>query len=259
MSSADSYAQPYKVRISRASAERRSRIILALDLEGESPSKLLGIGENLLDQTIEYLCAVKLGRQTVLNLGASRTRRLTRIVHSQGISCIIDDKIGDIGETNVAIADAYFRMGFDALTANPLTGWEGGLEPLFRTAHRTGNGIILLAHMSHPGASEGYGQKIIPKRVNKPHRQYEAFARKAVQWWADGVVVGATRPNIIREVKSIVRKKVPIYSPGVGTQGGQLEEAADAGTDYFIMGRSITRHNHPDKAAQKYAIESWPD
>ncbi len=246
----------YKDWISEASKERGTRIVLALDMDGENPKALLNQSETLLRHTQRNLCAVKLGRQTVLNLGVAGTKLLTDKVHDENIPCIIDDKINDIGETNVAIARAYFRIGFDAIISNPIAGWRDGLEPLFLAAHDAGHGVILLTYMSHPGAAEYYGQKVIAKHRRTPEPQYRLFAKNAVLWGADGMVVGATRPKVISEVKSIVRGKVPIYSPGIGTQGGQLVASSKAGTDYFIIGRSITQSSHPEKAAQDYARES---
>ncbi len=210
----------------------------------------------LIARTISSLCGVKLGRQTVLSQGRQRTQRLTRLAHSHDIPCLIDDKLNDIGETNEAIAQTYFQMGFDSITANPFVG-QSGLQPLFRSAHRNRKGVILLTYMSHPSAFEGYGQHVVSKGKKSAEFQYRVFARQAVKWGADGAVVGATYPTIIREVKSILHGKVPIYSPGVGTQGGRLEEAREAGTDYFIIGRSITRASKSDVVSANFARASF--
>jgi orotidine-5'-phosphate decarboxylase len=199
---------------------------------------------------------VKLGRQTILNMGTERTRRIVEQVHEQGIPCIVDDKLSDIGETNKAIAESYFRIGFDGLTASPLVGWRLGLQPLFRVAHDTKKGVIVLAYMSHPGASECFGRLVLLEKKEGAEPQYLAFAKRAVQWRADGVVVGATRPEIIESVKRVVKDKVPIYSPGVGAQGGSSASSASAGTDFFIVGRSITTSSHPKRKAAQYATES---
>ncbi len=243
--------EEYKEKISRASRENSSRVILAVDIDHGTPEAGLKQARNLLNKTTSYLCGVKIGRQTILNLGTSPTAQITKFAHSQGLPCIIDDKLNDIGPTNTAIADAYFRLGFDALTANPFTGWKGGMEPLFTTAHKKGRGILLLVYMSHPGASEGYGQTVATGRYRRP--QYVQFAEKAGKWKADGVIVGATRPNIVTRVRKILGETVPIYSPGVGVQGGSVKQALKAGTTYFIIGRSITASPEPEAAAAKFA------
>ncbi len=178
------------------------------------------------------------------------------MAREEAIPTIVDDKLNDIDETNRQIADAYFRLGLEGLTVNPFAGWRGGLESVFRLAHNLSKGVIVLVHMSHPGAAEGYGQRVVTRGGGKPQPQYKLFAKKAVAWKADGVVVGATRPTIVKEVRSILKNRVAIYSPGIGPQGGDLRKASRAGTDYFIIGRSITRASDPEKAASGYARKS---
>ena len=126
----------YREWISKSARERHTRIIFALDLDGAGPEKLHSKGKKLLESTLRSLCALKVGRQTVLNVGTERTRRLIELAHREDIPCIVDDKLSDIGPTNKAIAESYFRLGFDALTASPLPGWIDGLQPLFETSSR---------------------------------------------------------------------------------------------------------------------------
>ena len=63
--------------------------------------------------------------------------------------------------------------------------------------------------MSHKGASEGYGQTIIDPETGEKTLQYISFAKKALKWGADGVVVGATYPEKITEIKQLLGEKVP--------------------------------------------------
>ena len=55
----------------------------------------------------------------------------------------------------------------------------------------------------------------------------------------------------IAEVKRILGEKVPIYSPGVGTQGGAAETAVKAGANYLIVGREITQAIDPAQMASQ--------
>jgi orotidine-5'-phosphate decarboxylase len=200
---------------------------------------------------------VKFGRQTILCIGPERTTELLRKIHRSGLATIIDDKLNDIDETNAAITRAYSNLGFDAITVNPFTGWKGGLDTTFRLAHERGMGLLVLVYMSHPGASEGYGQKVLSNPGSKKTRlEFEIFAERAVEWKADGAVVGATRPNIVRRAKEILGTSVPIFSPGVGTQGGEIARSLKAGTDYFIIGRSITTAKNPRNVAEVFAKAS---
>jgi orotidine-5'-phosphate decarboxylase len=105
--------------------------------------------------------------------------------------------------------------------------------------------------MSHKGANEGYGQKIYSEETGAKTMQYISFAKKALKWDADGVVVGATYPEKIREIHEILRENVPIYSPGIGVQGGAAETALKAGARYLIVGRDITLAQKPRETVEK--------
>jgi len=246
----------FRKNILTASKNNFSRIILALDLQGSSQPQLLRTGKSLIENTASYICAIKLGRQTVLNLGMEKTRTLIATSHANELPCIIDDKLGDIDETNVAISQAYFELGFDGIIVNPIAGWKGGLEPVFKLAHNAGRGVIVLVYMSNPGATEAYGQLVLQNSHRKPRRQYEIFAERADLWGADGVVVGGNRPEIVKKVREKLHNGIDIYSPGIGTQGGKVLRASDAGSDFFIIGRSITRSRDPERAVQNFARQS---
>jgi orotidine-5'-phosphate decarboxylase len=161
---------------------------------------------------------------------------------------MMDCKINDIGSTNRAIAEYYYRAGFDAVTANPLVGWNEGLQPVFEVARQMGKGVILLVYMSHKGTEEGYGQTVLDSKTKKQVSQYHVFAEKALTWNADGAVVGATYPDKIREVHAILGNNVPIYSPGVGVQGGDIDLVMRAGARYLIVGRTVMLATDPVEA-----------
>ncbi len=246
----------FRENILSASKNNFSRIILALDLQGSSQSQLLRTGKKLVEKTAPYVCAIKLGRPTVLNLGMEKTRTLIATSHANELPCIIDDKLGDIDEVNLAISQAYFGLGFDGIIVNPIAGWKGGLEPVFKLAHDAGKGVIVLVYMSNPGATEAFGQLVLRNSHGKPRPQYEIFAEKADQWGADGAVVGGNRPDIVKKVREKLHNGIHIYSPGIGTQGGKVLRASNAGSDFFIIGRSITRSNDPERAVHNFARQS---
>ena len=243
----------FKEKIAKTAKEKNSRIVLALDFPPEKPYRaLLSKALQILDETQEYICAVKINRQLILPLGLfGETQKIISVAKDYGLPLIMDCKINDVGHTNQIIAEYYFEIGFDAVTANPFVGWEEGLKPVFEIAHKNGKGVILLVYMSHKGANEGYGQTVKDAETENLMPQYKIFARKAIKWNADGIVVGATYPEKIAEIKQIVQDKVPIYSPGIGLQGGKIEEAIKAGADYLIIGRSITLAKNPAETAKK--------
>ncbi|MCD6529777.1 orotidine 5'-phosphate decarboxylase [Candidatus Bathyarchaeota archaeon] len=242
----------FRERIKEASEEKKTNIVLALDVYGGSPSEILNRSLYLLRETQRFICAIKINLQVLLPLGLfDGVEELVKEAESYGLPSIMDLKLNDVGHTNLQASTYIFEAGFDALIANPFIGWEGGLKPVFEKARSMGRGVILLVYMSHPGAVEGYGQTVQDPEDGKTYPQYVVFAKKALRWHADGVVVGATRPEKISEVKDIVRDEIPIYSPGIGLQGGDPIEAVTSGASYLIVGRTITRSSRPVEEARK--------
>ena len=241
-----------------ASAKRAgSNIVLALDLTNEDRGVLLRNAFGVLDETHEYICAVKINRHLVLPLGLfDGVKKILDRARDFGLPTIMDCKINDIGNTNLVIAKSYFEAGFDAVIVNPFVGWEDGLQPVFELARELDRGVITLVYMSHKAAWEGYGQTVFDQSKEQNRLQYSVFADKAFSWGADGAVVGATYPDKIREVHGVLGDSVPIYSPGVGAQGGSIEAALKSGSHYLIVGRSVIRASKPDEAAKNIRDEA---
>jgi orotidine-5'-phosphate decarboxylase len=237
-----------------AAKSKDSRLILALDFPFEAAEnryKILTQAQKVLKAVHPYICAVKINHHLTLPLGIFEgVDQLVEQIRGQGMLAIMDAKINDIGNTNRVMAEYYFAAGFDAIIANPFVGWEEGLKPLFDVSKRLNRGVILLTYMSHRGASEGYGQTIIDPETGLQTPQYFSFAKKALKWGADGVVVGATFPQKIAEIRQILGQNVAIYSPGVGAQGGAAETAIKSGANYLIVGREITNSDDPAKATR---------
>jgi len=245
----------FRARMAETEKKKQSNIVLAFDFPFEKPENrknLFSKAEKLLEMVHPYLCAVKFNYHLVLPLGTfDGVQKLVKKAHDEGLMTIMDCKVNDIGATNQVIAEYYYAVGFDALIANPFIGWEEGLRPIFEVAGRLRHGVILLVYMSHKAAIEGYGQTIVDAETGGKMLQYVSFAKKALKYGADGAVVGATYPEKIREVHEILGEKVPIYSPGIGAQGGTAQAALIAGATYLIVGREITLAENPAEAAKK--------
>ena len=244
----------FKIKMQESAKSKNSRLVLALDFPFEAIANrenILAKAQKVLKAVHPYVCAVKINHHLTLPLGTfDGVQQLVEQIRGQGMLAIMDAKVNDIGNTNQIIAEYYFAAGFDAIIANPFVGWDEGLKPLFEVSKKLNRGVILLTYMSHKGASEGYGQTIIDPQTGEKTLQYISFAKKALMWGADGVVVGATVPEKIAEVKQILQDKVDIYSPGVGAQGGAAETAIKAGASYLIVGREITNSTDPATSAR---------
>ncbi|MBS7647121.1 MAG: orotidine 5'-phosphate decarboxylase [Candidatus Bathyarchaeia archaeon] len=251
----------FREKIRGTAQNKQTNVVLALDFpfeKLENRQTLYKRAEKIINTISPHVCAVKFNHHLVLPLGVfNGIQKLLERAHELELPTIMDCKANDIGDTNRVIAEYYFEAGFDALIANPFVGWEEGLKPIFEIAKNQGRGVILLVYMSHKGACEGYGQRVIDAESGLETTQYMVFARKALKWCADGVVVGATYPEKIKEVHAVLQGKIPIYSPGIGVQGGEIESTLRAGAFYLIVGRAITLAENPAEVAEKVKRLAW--
>jgi orotidine-5'-phosphate decarboxylase len=265
----------YKQKLSAASFVRKSRLIVGLDFVAditsmkENPSgekdRLEKQAREIIEATRDYAIAYKFNRQLVLPLGVfDRIPDIVDSIHEEGLTAIMDCKINDIGNTNAHIARYYFSAGFDALIVNPLIGWEGGLDTVFDIAQTEDKGIIILGFMSHPASDEGYGLDVVVEeedhsilRKQKHEPLYLQFARKARKWESDGMIVGATFPEKISEIRKVLGPDIPIISPGVGAQGADPKEAINAGASYIIVSRAIINADNPKSIAADIAEQTF--
>jgi orotidine-5'-phosphate decarboxylase len=176
----------------------------------------------------------------ILPLSASEILQINKLAHSFGLQSIADIKLNDIETTNAVAVDHLINMGFDAAIANPFIGRDA-LASLVQKTHKADAGIIALVYMSHPEAKEGFGLEIQGRGL------YKMFFERAATAGVDGIVVGATQNEILKEVAG----RLPVYSPGVGAQGGNAEQAIRNGADYVIIGRSIVEAKQPAKVARE--------
>ena len=230
----------------RVSSERhRSRVVLALDVTGPVAGRTAR-AEALLSELGGGLAAVKLNFQLLLPRGLEGVAGVARACSEMGLPLIADIKLNDIGPTNLDAVELLFGAGFDAVIANPFAGKADGLGPVIARARELDRGVLLLVYMSHAGAEEGYGLSL-----GGGEPLYAAFARRVVDWDADGAIVSARSLGIIREVRRTLGPQRLILSPGVGTQGGEASGAVRAGTDYAIVGRTIIEARSPGGALEE--------
>jgi len=242
----------FSAQIQEAAERNRSKIVLALDLEGPEPQQLMIQSEKMIRHVSKYICAVKINRQLVLSLGLrGGVESIVKLSHDFSLPTIMDAKLNDVGHTNEFMAKSYFDAGFDAIIASPLVGWENGLDTVFSQARSRGKAVILLVYMSNPGAEVFYSM-LGAHESGGPKPVFELLSQMAVDWKANGAIVGATKPKIISRVRQLVGPDLAIYSPGVGAQGGNPREALDAGSTYLIVGRAIYNAADPEKMAAEY-------
>ena len=229
-----------------------SPIILANDYDPKVPnieSKTLR-NIKLLN---EYLCGIKINFHLLLRLDKKQISKINKTAHDHGLQCIADIKLNDIGNTNLITAENLWNMGFDAVIVNPIMG-KKSLKNLVELSHKKNKGIISLCHMSAPEAKASYELEI--KNRLKKQQLYQLFLDWAITSNVDGIIVGATYPKIISYCKKSIHGKLSIFSPGVGTQGGNASKAKKLGSDYLIVGRTVLNSKNPVQTAKNLVVDT---
>ena len=137
---------------------------------------------------------------------------------------IADAKRGDIGNTSAMYARTFFgNMNFDAVTVAPYMG-EDSVTPFLTYEDKW---VILLALTSNKGA---YDFQFMEDAESK-ERLFEKVLKKSQGWGNDEnmmYVVGATKAEMLTDIRKIVPDHF-LLVPGVGAQGGSLQEVAKYG------------------------------
>ena len=140
--------------------------------------------------------------------------------HGKDVPVLLDAKRADIGNTTRQYAAALDRA--DAITVNPYLGRDS-LQPFL---DREEKGVFVLCRTSNPGGSD-----LQDLELASGEPLYERVAALADVWNGNdnvGLVVGATAPEELAEVREIV-PEIPFLVPGVGAQGGDAEAAVEHG------------------------------
>jgi orotidine-5'-phosphate decarboxylase len=178
-------------------------------------------------------------------LGAAGWVALQEVIdraHEAGLLVIADAKRGDIDVTATAYAQAFLGetpthfgpvagLGADALTVNPLLGADS-LTPFIEIARTHGRGLFVLARTSNHGAADVQGQMLgdggtVSDRLAAMIAELGAPSAGGTGLADVGAVVGATAPGLLESLRRRM-PRTPFLLPGVGAQGGRVEELAPA-------------------------------
>ncbi len=192
----------------------------------------------VIARTHPYVCAYKPNLAFYEARGSRGIASLERIMaylssHHRGIPVIGDAKRADIGSTSEAYARFLFdHLGFDAVTLSPWLGRDA-LDPFLG---RPDKGCIILCRTSNPGADD------LQTLVVDGMPLWQRVAMMVSTRWNDSgnclLVMGATRPDDLRTARTLVGD-MTFLVPGIGAQGGNLEEVLAAGLTADGMGLII--------------------
>ncbi len=183
--------------------------------------------KRIVDATSRFAVAYKPNTAFYESRGIEGWQSLERTAsyikeHYPDIFVIADAKRGDIGNTSKMYARAFFEgTNFDAVTVAPYMG-EDSVSPFLSYS---GKWVVLLALTSNKGADD------FQYHTDNGTKLFEKVLQRSQQWGdTDNMmyVVGATRAEMLKEIRKIIPDHF-LLIPGVGAQGGSLEEVVKYG------------------------------
>ena len=192
----------------------------------------------IIDATHDLVCAYKPNSAFYEAYGPEGIKQLKLTcdyLHKKHpeIVIIIDAKRGDIGNTNEGyVRYAFDYLGGDAITIHPYLGYEA-IKPFLA---RPEKGAIILCQTSNPGAGEFQNLEVGEQKL------YQIVAERVVKIWNGNgnclLVVSATYPKEVAEVRKIAGE-MTFLVPGIGAQGGDVEQTVKAGLNAKKAGMII--------------------
>ena len=178
--------------------------------------------KRIIDATSEYCVAYKPNLAFYESLGTKGWESLEKTIDyiPDNIFKIADAKRGDIGNTSRKYAETFFKyLSFDAVTVAPYMG-EDSVTPFLEYPNKW---VILLALTSNKGANDFQFLK------GSEGSFFESVISKSRNWGTPDnlmFVAGATRGLDLKKVRTLAEEHF-LLVPGVGAQGGSLEEVIE--------------------------------
>jgi orotidine-5'-phosphate decarboxylase len=216
---------------------RRKRSFLCVGLDPEiekipaflfkEKDPIFEFNRRIVDATYKYAVAYKPNVAFYECNGSSGWEALEKTAKyikdkRQGLFVIADAKRGDIGNTSKMYARTFLEnMPFDAVTVAPYMG-EDSVTPFLSIKNKW---VVLLALTSNKGADD------FQYHNEDGIKLFERVLTVSQKWGtSDNImyVVGATRAEMLKDIRKIVPDHF-LLVPGVGAQGGSLEEVSKYG------------------------------
>lgn len=188
------------------------------------PDAIFEFNKQIIDATQDLCVGYKINTAFYEVLGAKGWDIMERTVNyiPKEHFTIADAKRGDIGNTSTQYARAFFEtMAFDSVTVAPYMG-EDSVKPFLEFDNKW---AIVLGLTSNSGSKDFEQQKLGDEFL------YERVLKTVSSWGNTGnlmFVAGATKANILADIRKIIPDHF-LLVPGVGFQGGSLEEVSKYG------------------------------
>lgn len=192
------------------------------------PDPIFSFNKEIIDATAKYCVAYKPNLAFYESMGVKGLVSFEKTINYLNGVCpnhfiIADAKRGDIGNTSAMYARTFFEeYNIDSLTVAPYMG-EDSVKPFLEY---DGKWVILLALTSNKGSHD------FQLTADKDgERLFEKVLRVSQKWGTDEnmmYVVGATQGKMFEDIRRIVPNHF-LLVPGVGAQGGSLQEVCKYG------------------------------
>lgn len=226
------------------------------------PDAVFSFNKAIIDVTKDFCVSYKINTAFYEAQGVKGWESIEKTVDYIGDTHfkIADAKRGDIGNTSAQYAKTFFEtFKFDAVTVAPYMG-EDSIRPFLKYDDKV---TIVLGLTSNAGAKDFELQKVGDDFL------YEKVIKTVAGWGTTGnlmFVTGATQASEFTNIRKIIPEHF-LLVPGVGTQGGSLQEVSEYGMNkncglLVNVSRAViyagADENFADDvklAAQKYQVE----
>ena len=198
------------------------------EIQGAEAEMMFKFNQAIIDATAPYCVAYK------PNLAFYESRGIDGMIafentikylksHYPNHFIIADAKRGDIGNTSKMYAQTFFEeYNLDSVTVAPYMG-EDSVKPFLEYE---GKWVILLALTSNKGSHD-----FQLTEDKEGERLFEKVLKKSQEWGNDEnmmYVVGATQGQMFEDIRKVAPNHF-LLVPGVGAQGGSLQEVCKYG------------------------------
>lgn len=226
---------------------------IPVHLQGR-PDAVFEFNKAIIDATKDYCVSYKINTAFYEAMGLKGWEAMEKTVHyiPDTHFKIADAKRGDIGNTSSQYARAFFEtLPFNAITVAPYMG-EDSIRPFLQYDNKF---TIVLGLTSNKGANDFELQKMGEEYL------YEKVLGTVAKWGnPDNLmfVVGATQASELASIRKIIPDNF-LLIPGVGFQGGSLEEVAKFGSNKDIgllvnASRAIIYASDDENFAEEAAV-----
>jgi len=227
----------FKEKLVKIVEKNDSLLCIGLDIDKDKMPKhlfsrgktpYLDFNKKIIDATKDLVCSYKINMAFYETIGFEGYKVLEKTISyiPKEIPIILDGKRNDIGNTAKKYAKSIFeKLGCDATTVNPYLGIDG-IKPFLDYKDKLS---FILCRTSNPSAVDLQDLKTSQGSV------FEVVSKKIKEWNKTnnncGAVVGATYPDELKIIRSLLGDEIPILIPGIGAQGGDVEKTIKFGTN----------------------------